>query len=112
MKFKIEKSVFINGLQTVQNVVGSNSTLPILSNVLIKANKTELLLTTTDLDVAVSCNLVAEVEKTGSTTLPVRRLFSIIRELPGTEIEIEVNDKDVAAIRCGSSNFTLNRVDL
>jgi DNA polymerase-3 subunit beta len=108
MKFKIEKSEFINGLQAVQNVVGSNSTLPILSNVLLRANKNELQLITTDLDVAVLCKLEAEVEKTGSTTIPVRRLFNIVRELPGTEIEIEVNDKDVSKIISGSSKFTLN----
>ena len=110
MKFKIEKSVFLNGLQAVQNVVGSNSTLPILSNVLLRANKTELLLTTTDLDVTVSCNLEADVEQPGSTTLPVRRLFSIIRELSGADVALEVNDKDVATIKSGSSKFTLNGI--
>lgn len=108
MKFKIEKSVFLNGLQTVQNVVGSNSTLPILANVLLRANKKELLLTTTDLDVTVSCTLEAEVEKTGSTTIPVRRLASIIRELSGSDVDLEVNDKDIAKISCGSSKFMLN----
>ena len=108
MKFKIEKSVFLNGLQTVQNVVGSNSTLPILSNVLLRANKKELLLTTTDLDVTVSCTLEADVEKSGSTTIPVRRLASIIRELSGSDIDLEVNDKDISKISCGSSKFMLN----
>jgi DNA polymerase-3 subunit beta len=64
-------------------------------------------LTTTDLDVGIRCEIEVEAQKPGATTLPARRLFSIIRELPTSEIELEVDDKNVASIKCGSSFFKI-----
>jgi len=107
MKLEIAKSAFLNGLQKVQNVVSLRSTLPILSNVLLTADKKSVSLTTTDLEVSVRCTAEATVHKPGNTTLPVRRLASIIRELPDAVIEIEVDDKDMAAVTCGSSFFKI-----
>lgn len=107
MKFRISKEAFLDGLQQVQHVVSSRTTLPILSNVLIEADENGLRLTTTDLDVGVSGATQAEVSKGGATTLPVKRLVSIIRELPSAEIEISVDGKDVASIRSGPSFFKI-----
>jgi DNA polymerase-3 subunit beta len=107
MKFKVAKATLLQGLQMVQNVVGIRSTLPILSNVLITAEKTSLRLTTTDLDVSVRCKIDAEVAKQGSTTMPAKRLFSIVRELPDGPIEVEIDDKDTATVNCGSSYFKI-----
>jgi DNA polymerase-3 subunit beta len=107
MKFRIAKDAFLDGLQQVQHVVSGRTTLPILSNVLIEANDTGLRLTTTDLDVGVSGSVKAEVSKQGATTLPVKRLVNIIRELPSAEIEITVDAKDIASIRSGPSFFKI-----
>jgi len=106
-KFKVTKEAILDGLQRVQNVVSTRTTLPILSNVLLQASKSGLNLTTTDLDVAVRCSVEAEVSKEGSTTLPARKLFSILKEVPATEIEIEVDDRNAASIRCGSSFYKI-----
>lgn len=107
MKLKVTKSALINGLQNVQNVVGIRAILPILSNVLLTAEKNKLWLTTTDLDVSVRSQVQAEVSKPGASTLPARRMFSIIRELPDSDIEIEIDDKNVAIITCSSSFFKI-----
>jgi len=107
MKFRIAKEAFLDGLQQVQHVVSSRTTLPILSNVLIEAGEGGLRLTTTDLDVGVSGTAQADVSKPGSTTLPVRRLVSIIRELPSSDIEISVDAKSVASIKSGPSFFKI-----
>jgi DNA polymerase-3 subunit beta len=97
----------MEGLQAVQNVVSIRSTLPILSNVLLSARKGKLDLTTTDLDVSVRCGVDADTSKPGASTLPVRRLSSIVRELPDSEIEFEIDDKDMATVTCGSSFFKI-----
>jgi len=107
MKFRITKENFLNGLQQVQHVVSSRNTLPILSNVLLEARDGELKLTTTDLDVGVSGSVAADIEKEGVTTLPARRLASIIRELPSNDIAIEVDEKNIASIRSGPSFFKI-----
>jgi len=74
---------------------------------LVTAQKKKLWLTTTDLDITVRCGVEAEVLKSGSTTLPARRLFSIVRELPESTIEITVDEKDVATVSCNSSFFKI-----
>ena len=56
---------------------------------------------------AVSGTVEAEVGKAGATTLPVKRLVSIIRELPAADIEVAVDGKDVASITCGPSFFKI-----
>lgn len=107
MKFRIAKEAFLDGLTQVQHVVSTRTTLPILSNVLIEAKGGELRLTTTDLDVGVSGTVEAEVTKEGATTLPAKRLVSIIRELPSAEIEISIDAKNVASISSGPSFFKI-----
>lgn len=107
MKLKVSKDVFLEGLQKVQSVVSSRTTLPVLSNVLIHADEGQVSLTTTDLEVSVRTQIEASVTEAGSTTMPVRRVFSIIKELAGGEIELSTDGKDVTDIRCGSSFFKI-----
>src|SRR3954465_5711521 len=107
MKFSVTKEKLLEGLQQVQNVVSTRTTLPILSNVLLQANGDEVHLTTTDLDVGGRGSFEAKVDREGATTLPARRLFTIIRELPSSEIQIEVDGKNAASIRSGQSFFKI-----
>ena len=107
MNLTITKDQIIAGLQAVQNVVSTRTTLPILSNVLIRAEGSHVEFTATDLDVTVACKVEAKVVKPGATTLPVKKLFGIVRELQG-EIEIETDDKNLSSIRSGSSFFKIH----
>ena len=107
MKFSATKEKLLEGLQQVQNVVSTRTTLPILSNVLLQAKEGAVHLTTTALDVGVRGSFEANVDKVGATTLPARRLFTIIRELPSSEIAIEVDGKNAASIRSGQSFFKI-----
>lgn len=106
-KFNITKEKILDGLQRVQNVVSTRTTLPILSNVLVQAGNNGLSLTTTDLDMAIRCTVEAEVSKAGATTLPARKLFMILKEVPAADIEIEVDDRNAASIRSGSSFYKI-----
>ena len=107
MKFNVTKDKLLEGLQQVQNVVSTRTTLPILSNVLLQADKDEIHFTTTDLDVGVRGSCEARVDKAGATTLPARRLFNIVRELPSSEIQVDVDGKNAASIRSGQSFFKI-----
>ena len=107
MKFSVSKDKLLEGLSTVQNVVSTRTTLPILSNVLLQASDREIRLTTTDLDVGIRGSIEAQVERTGAATLPARRLLSIVRELPSSEIYFDVDTKNFASIRSGSSYFKI-----
>ncbi|HAV12465.1 MAG TPA: DNA polymerase III subunit beta [Opitutae bacterium] len=107
MKFKITKDHFSNGLQQVLNVVATRSTMPILSNVLIEAEEGHISLTTTNLDLGIRCRIKADVSETGSITLPVRKLATIVRELPQSEVFIETSEKNQAKITSGGSLFKI-----
>ncbi len=111
MKLIVSKEKLVDGLQAVQNVVSSRVTLPILSNTLIRAEAGLLTFVTTDLDVAIQSSVEVEVERPGATTLPAKRLFNIVRELPSTEIELDIDSKNVASLKCGLSKFKINGLD-
>jgi DNA polymerase-3 subunit beta len=108
MNLTISKEQIITGLQAVQNVVSTRTTLPILSNVLLRAEGERLELTATDLDVTIASSVEAKVKKPGASTVPVKKLFGIVRELSNSEIDLEVDDKNVCAIRSGPSFYKIH----
>ncbi|MBL9153588.1 MAG: DNA polymerase III subunit beta [Verrucomicrobiales bacterium] len=111
MKFLIDRDAFLEALQQVQHVVSSRTTLPILSNVLIEADGDTLKLTTTDLDVGISGQVKAQIERGGATTLPARKLVMIIRELNSGEVSVDVDSDNVASVRNGPSFFKIIGLD-
>ena len=107
MKFKINQDHFSNGLQQVLNVVATRSTMPILSNVLIEAEDGHISLTTTNLDLGIRCRIKADISEPGGITLPVRKLATIVRELPQTEVFIETGENNQTKITSGGSLFKI-----
>lgn len=107
MKFTVIRSKFLEGLMTVQNVVSSKGTLQILSNALIQVENNQMSITTTDLDISMRCVIPCECEKVGSTTLPIRRIVSIMKELNEGNVTVQVADDDKAEVRSGSAVFNI-----
>jgi len=89
MKFSVPKSRLGGYLQYVMQVVPAKSTLPILTNILIEALENKIKLSATDLDVSISSSIDCVVTKKGSTSMPARVLFEIIKELPESEVSFE-----------------------
>ena len=108
MNLAISKEQIINGLQAVQNVVSTRTTLPILSNVLLRAENDRLEFTATDLDVTICCSVEAKVKRPGATTVPVKKLFGIARELSNPELDVEVDEKNNCSILSGASFYKIN----
>jgi DNA polymerase III subunit beta len=108
MKLTISKDQIITGLQAVQNIVGNRTTLPVLSNVLMRAEGNRLELTTTDLDTTIICAVEAKVHRPGATTVPVKKLFGLVRELPVPEIELEIDDRHACSLQAGASYYKMH----
>src|SRR5580693_604500 len=108
MNLTIAKEQLIHGLQSVQNIVSTRTTLPILSNVLLRAGDNKLEFTATDLDVSVACSVEANVKKKGASTVPVKKFFGIVRELGSPEIELEVDEKNACSVRAGASFYKIH----
>ena len=103
MKIRIAKEKLMEGIQIVQNVVSTRSTLPILSNMLMETNGNKVKLNTTDLDIGISCELPVEIIEEGSITIPAKRFSDIVKELPSGEVTITTkknNQIDIEGHKC------------
>jgi DNA polymerase-3 subunit beta len=109
MKLTIERTALLRALGHVQSVVERRNTIPILSNVLLKAEGGELALSATDMDLEIVASVAAQGVRKGSTTAPAHTLYDIVRKLrEGAQIELEaVGDKGSMTLRSGRSTFTL-----
>ncbi|MEA2987479.1 MAG: polymerase subunit beta, partial [Alphaproteobacteria bacterium] len=109
MKVTVERAELLKSLGHVHRVVERRNTIPILANVLIKADRSKLSFKATDLDLEVTETIAAEVSPGGSTTVPAHMFYEIVRKLPeGAQIVLEASgDRAVLAIRAGRSRFTL-----
>ncbi len=107
MKFTITREKLHEGLGAVAASIPSKTTLPVLSNILVEATKDGLRLSGTDLDIAVSTIISAQVDQEGATTLPARKLVEIVRELPSAAIRFTASGEQRVQIECGRSRFKL-----
>src|SRR3954453_21474678 len=109
MKVTVERAALFKSLGHVHRVVERRNTIPILANVLIKADKSKLAFKATDLDLEITETIPAEVSPGGSTTVPAHMFYEIVRKLPeGAQIMLEASgDRAVLTIRAGRSRFTL-----
>jgi DNA polymerase-3 subunit beta len=109
MKVTVERAQLLKSLGHVHRVVERRNTIPILANVLIRAEKSALNLKATDLDLEVIESIAAEVAPGGSTTVPAHMFYDIVRKLPeGSQVVLEASgDRAQMAIRAGRSRFTL-----
>src|SRR3984893_56641 len=107
MKVTVERAALLKSLGHVHRVVERRNTIPILANVLIKADKSKLAFKATDLDLEVTETIAAEVGPGGATTVPAHMFYEIVRKLPaGAQIVLEAaGDCSVMSIPAGRSKF-------
>jgi DNA polymerase-3 subunit beta len=109
MKLAIERAALLRSLSHVQNVVERRTTIPILSNVMLRAEGETLHLTATDMDLSMAASEPARVETPGTTTVAAHTLFEIVRKLPdGAEVVLDQPaDASELGLRAARSVFTL-----
>lgn len=110
MNITIERAALLRSLGHVQSVVERRNTIPILSNVLLRAGHGELSLAATDMDLEIIETVPATVGRAGGTTAPAHTLYDIVRKLPdGSQVELEVGgDGGLLTLRSGRSQFKLS----
>jgi DNA polymerase-3 subunit beta len=109
MKFTIDRADLLRSLNHVHSVVERRNTIPILANVLLRADKDSLSLTTTDMDLEIVDSVPAKTGSPGTTTVPAHTLYDIARKLPdGSNVEIAGGAGDTAlTVKAGKSTFRL-----
>jgi len=113
MELVVRKTDLLRELQLFQGIVERKNTIPILANVLLEANGTEMKMLATDLEVGLRSKCTASISKSGSLTLPAKKLYEIVKALPETDVRIEEDrgGVKVAAERFESRMQTLPRED-
>ncbi len=107
MKISCKKQNLVNGLNTIQKVISSKTTLPILSGILFETFNNEIKLTGNDLTTAIETSVEANIINEGSVVIPSRIFGDIIRKLPGEIVNIEVNENNNVYICSESSEFNI-----
>lgn len=108
MHIKCSKNDLMIALQTVFPAISTKSSLPILTNILLKITNDGILnLIATDLEITIKTQLKAEILKVGEVTIPAKKLIDITRELGNEDIELKVNEDAKVSIKSGKSKFSI-----
>jgi len=112
IKLKVSKENILDGLQQVQNVVSTRTTLPITNNVLLATDEGRLKLVATNLEMALTCWIGAKIEEEGSITVPARLLTEFVNTLPADNIEISLSPKtNTLGLKCARFEARISGVD-
>ena len=107
MKIKVSRTALLSALQKLNTVVGTRTTLQILSHVLIQTAENKISMVTTDLDIRIKSEIPAEIMEPGETTVPAKKLYEIIREMFSDDIILDSNQNHHMQISGGNSKFKL-----
>src|ERR1700758_1930351 len=107
MDLTLRRGDFLSELTLLQGVVERKNTIPILSNILLKATDGHLDFTSTDLDLTLLTQAEARVKRPGSVTVPARKLFDLIRNLPEADVALKLMDNHYLGVTCERSSFRL-----
>src|SRR3954452_25534631 len=98
MELTVAKSDLQKELQLCQGVVEKRSTIPILSNVLLKAADGRLQIAATDLDVTILSSCSARVTTPAGVTIEAKRLFDIVRSLPDDDVHMKLKETNLVLL--------------
>lgn len=109
MKLTIERAALLKALGHVQSAVERRNTIPILSNVLLSAERDRLTFSATDLDMEIIDQAFAQVDQPGQITAPAHTLYEIVRKLPdGADVALTFTGEDPRLmVQAGRSRFSL-----
>src|SRR5436853_7609188 len=98
MELTVAKADLQKELQLCQGVVEKRSTIPILSNVLIKAADGRIQIAATDLDVTILTSAPAKISTAGGVTIEAKRLFDVVRSLPDEDVHVAMQENNSVLI--------------
>jgi DNA polymerase-3 subunit beta len=107
MELSVGKADLQKELQLCQGVVEKRSTIPILSNVLLRAADGRLQISATDLDVTILSSCAARVTTPGGVTIEAKRLFDIVRSLPDEDVHFTLQENNSILVESGTAKFRL-----
>jgi len=112
MKLACLQENLSGGLSVVGRAVATRTTLPITQNVLISTDEGRLKLASTNLEIAISTWIGAQIEEEGSITVPARLLTEFVNSLPAERIDLNSTDQPtILALQCARFDAKINGSD-
>jgi DNA polymerase III subunit beta len=108
MEFSCEKKELQSGVNAVEKIVATRSTLPIIGNLLFEAQKTGIKISANNLEIGMEIGIKANVTKEGSALLPAKTLGGIVSKLPDAKIGFKLSENGTVRINYNQSNFNLH----
>lgn len=108
MEFSCEKKDLQAGVSTVEKIVATRSTLPIIGNVLFEAQKSGIKISANNLEISMELGIKANVTKEGSALLPAKKLSEIVSRLPETKISFKLGENGTIRINYDQSHVNLH----
>lgn len=107
MKLSCTRENLFQGLSITSHISGKNTNLPILSNVLLRADIGGLKLTSTNLEITVTCTVRGKVEQQGEYTVPSKLFADFVSLLPNERVDLDLLDKSLAVV-CEKTKTKIN----
>ena len=108
MELMFQKEDLSKYLQMLQGVASGRNTLPILSNILIRAGNGKIEMAATDLEVGIKVNVPGEITEEGDITVPARKLAEIVRELASEHaVKLVTVENDRVQVESGDGVYKI-----
>jgi DNA polymerase III subunit beta len=109
MRLTCSQKDLLNALVITNKAVDVNNTLPVLNNVLLKAEGKKLYFTTTNLEIAITYWIPAEIKNEGETTIPSKLFTNYINYLKDDKVDITIEQGDII-IKTDDSTTKINGI--
>jgi len=107
MEFNTKRDLFSVGIQKTLGIVEKKTTMPILSNLLLRAGQNRVTIIATDREIGLVADYEAEVLREGEITLSARKLHEMVREIQGETIHVIKNESDVVVLTCNKATYRI-----
>jgi DNA polymerase-3 subunit beta len=112
MKASVLQNHLAHGLGMVSRAVSPRSTLPVLANVLVATDAGRLRLSSTNLELGISCWIPGQISEEGAITVPARTFADLINALPSEQVQLELNTRtQTLNVRCGTNSTDIKGID-
>ena len=107
MKILCSRQQLVEAVTNVQRAVSTKSSVPALEGILLRTSAGELTLCGYDLELGMTTAIEAAIQESGSVVLGAKLFSDIVRRLPGEEVSLAVDEKNITTITSGASEFSI-----
>lgn len=112
MRISVLQENLAKGLAIVARAVATRSTLPVLSNILLETDQSQLKLSAMNMEIGINCWIGAMIEEEGAITVPARLLSDFVGSLPKERIDMELNVRtQTLHLRCARNEANIKGID-